>query len=251
MENKTNRLYRDLSWLWPMWGSVSEYERHCANVERLINQHAEREVRSLLNIGCGAGKNVFNLKRRFSVTGIDISSAMLELAYKTNPECRFYQADMREFSLDGLFGAVLIDDAISYMTTEEDLKAVFSRAYDHLKPGGVMICGPDETKETFVQNHTTATKASEDSKPEHLDITFIENNYDPDLDDTVYETTMIFLIREYGKLRIEQDLHKLGLFSLDTWRNTLHDVGFKVSESLEDEEDRYYVTFACVRPLST
>ncbi len=249
MKIKTNRLYQDLSWLWPMWGSIQEYKLHCTNVVRLIKQHAEREVRSLLNIGCGAGKNVYNLKRYFSVTGIDISLDMLEIAGKTNPECRFHQADMREFSLNEQYDAILIDDAISYMTTAEDLKAVFCRAYDHLRPGGVMICGPDETKETFVQNQTAVAQASEDSKPKHLDIAFIENTYDPDPNDTVYETMMIFLIREHGKLRIEHDLHILGLFPLETWRNMLRDTGFKVFESLEDEEDREYVTFACVKTL--
>ena len=37
-----------------------------------------------------------------------------------------------------------------------------------------------------------------------MEITFIENNYDPNPEDDTYETTFIFLIREKGKLRIEQ-----------------------------------------------
>ena len=129
---QANALYRsalgpvcDLAWLWPLWGEPSEYAPYCAHVTRLIRQYARREVRSLLNLGCGGGKNIFNLRQDFAVTGLDISPAMLDLARRLNPECRFVQADMRTFSLPERFDAILIDDAISYMTTEADLRAVF------------------------------------------------------------------------------------------------------------------------------
>jgi trans-aconitate methyltransferase len=68
----------------------------------------------LLDIGCGGGKNVLNLKRQFAVTGVDLSSAMLAQAKELNPECMFVQGDMRTFRLDRTFDAVLMDDALSY-----------------------------------------------------------------------------------------------------------------------------------------
>jgi len=52
-----------------MWGDPTvEYAHYCAHVNRLIRQHAQRPVASLLNIGCGGGKNVFNLKEHYQVT---------------------------------------------------------------------------------------------------------------------------------------------------------------------------------------
>jgi trans-aconitate methyltransferase len=173
MADMTNRLYADLAWLWPMWGDPSEYVPYCDRVTQLIRQYAKREVRSLLNMGCGGGKNVFNLKQHFSVTGFDISPAMLDLARQLNPECRFVQADMRYFSLQERFDAVLIDDAICYMTMQADLRAVFERAYAHLNVDGVMVCGPDCTKETFTQNHTQVSHASSASKPEYVEAVFM------------------------------------------------------------------------------
>jgi len=248
MTDKTNRLYADLSWLWPLWGDASEYSPYCNHVTQLIRQYANREVYTLLNLGCGGGKNVFNLKKHFAVTGIDIAPAMLDLARQLNPECQFHQADMRKFSLQERFDAILLDDAISYVTAEEDLRAVFDRAYVHLNTGGVMVCGPDDTKETFSQNRTSISYAASASKPEHIDVVFVENNFDPEPDDTVYEATIIYLIREYGKLRIEHDLHFLGLFPLEAWRMLLLDVGFEIHEAKYTEDGRDYVTFACVKP---
>lgn len=43
----------------------------------------------MLDIGCGGGKNVFNLKGKFSVTGVDLSPAMLAQARLLNPESVF------------------------------------------------------------------------------------------------------------------------------------------------------------------
>ena len=249
MADQTYRLYSDLAWLWPLWGEPSEYAPYCAHVTRLIRQYARREVRSLLNLGCGGGKNVFNLKQDFAVTGLDISPAMLDLARQLNPKCRFLQADMRTFSLPERFDAILVDDVICYMTTEADLRAVFERAYLHLNVGGVMVCGPDDTPETFVQNYTKATHAAAAAKPEHVEVVFIENSYDPAPEDTEYEALMIYLIRENGRLRIEQDQHHLGLFSLDVWRRLLLDGGFEIHAVEYHEDGKSFVEFACVKAV--
>jgi SAM-dependent methyltransferase len=248
MNKNTNRLYDDLAWLWPLWGDPTEYAQYCDHVTHLIRQYARRDARSLLNVGCGGGKNAFNLKRNFQVTGLDISPAMLDLARQLNPECRFLQGDMRDFSLDEQFDAVLIDDAICYMISEAELRQVFDGAYAHLKAGGVMIAGPDDTKEDFHQNRTRISHATSASKPENVDVVFIENDYDPQPEDDVYEATMIYLIRENGKLRVERDLHLLGLFSIDAWRKALRGAGFEIHEARYVEDEKEYVTFACVKP---
>jgi SAM-dependent methyltransferase len=151
-----NRLYDDLAWLWPMWGDPStEYRSYCDHVGSLFKKYSKREILSFLNLGCGGGKNVSNLKREFDVTGLDISPAMIELAKQSNPECAFVQADMRSFTLEKRYDVILVDDAVAYITAEEDLRSLFKNAYEHLFPGGVMIAGPDDTTETFEQNKTS------------------------------------------------------------------------------------------------
>ena len=58
----------------------------------------------LLDVGCGAGVPVvrFLVNAGFEVTGVDISSAMLELARRHVPQARFYKMDMRR--LDSVAG---------------------------------------------------------------------------------------------------------------------------------------------------
>ncbi len=243
------RLYSDLAWLWPMWGDPAvEYAHYCDHIVRLINQHSRRPVTSLLNIGCGGGKNAFSLKEHYQVTGLDLSPAMLELARTLNPSCEFIEGDMRSFSLGRTFDAILMDDGISYMAGRADLSAAFQAAFCHLNPGGVMVTTPDVTKETFRQNQTVVTPAINRAKPDTMDIVFIENMYDPDPMDEHYEVTMLFLIRENGRLRIEADRHTLGLFSLDIWRQVLSEVGFVAHEGKYVDDKNEYAVFACTKP---
>jgi hypothetical protein len=65
----TYHLYTDLAWLWPIWGyAASEYAHYCQHVTSLVRQYGERPATTLLNIGCGGGKNVLNrLQVRSSV----------------------------------------------------------------------------------------------------------------------------------------------------------------------------------------
>ena len=57
-------------------------------------------------------------------------------ARRINPECEHLVGDMRTLRLGRTFDAVLVHDAICYMTTEADLRAAMATAFEHLRPGG-------------------------------------------------------------------------------------------------------------------
>jgi SAM-dependent methyltransferase len=242
--NDTCHLYTDLAWLWPMWGdAATEYAHYCRHVTGLIRKHSKRPAATLLDVGCGGGKNVLNLKREFDVTGLDLSPAMLAQAKELNPGCTFVQGDMRTFRLGRDFDAVLIDDAISHMNSRTDFVAALRSASAHLKPGGVLIATPDVTNETFQQNKTTTARTARDG----MDVVFVENVYDPDPGDEQYETTILYLIRDQGRLRIQTEHWTMGIFSLDTWRQVLGEAGLDVQEGRYNSGDDEYTVFACVK----
>lgn len=247
MEN-TWHLYTDLAWLWPMWGDAAdEYAHYCRHITGLIEQHAKRPVHTLLDIGCGGGKNAFNLKQKFSVTGADLSPAMLAQARELNPESVFIHGDMRTFRLGRTFDAVLMDDAISHMTCLADFEAAFRTASAHLDPGGILVATPDVTTETFRQNRTTATPATRKGTRDDIDVVFVENVYDPDPADEHYELTILYLIRDQGQFRLETDHWMMGLFSLETWRRVLLESGLEVHEGRYNKGEDEHTVFACVK----
>ncbi len=150
---------------------------------------------------------------------------------------------MRSFRLGRAFDAVLMDDAISHMNCRADFESAFRTAHAHLNPGGVLIATPDVTIETFRQNKTTTTPAARDG----LEVVFVENVYDPDPADEQYETTILYLIRDNGHLRIETEHWTMGIFSLDTWRHVLRQTGFEVHEGRYCPGEDEYTLFACVK----
>ena len=75
---------------------------------------------------------------------------MLELSRSINPECEHIEGDMRTLRLTGrTFDAVFVHDAVSYLTTEADLRAAFETAFVHLRPGGAALFEPDHVRETY------------------------------------------------------------------------------------------------------
>lgn len=237
-----HRLYNDLSWLWPFWGGVEEYALESELFSRLIKQYARIPVKTLLDVGCGGGKNVFNLKKHFTVTGLDISDNMLENAKVLNPDCEFVKGDMRNYKLGRRFDSIFLNDSIAYMTSKEDLLATFQNAFKHLNTGGVLICYVETVKGKLGQNRTDVTKSTKGD----IEIVFIENYYDPNPNDDMFDGLFVYIIRENGKLRVETDFHELGIFELDYWRDALQKAGFNIHELSFPEENFEETVFVCI-----
>jgi SAM-dependent methyltransferase len=219
-------MYSDLAWTWPIISPPEDYVAEGARFAQLLSEHVAGDARTLLDLGCGGGHFMATLKRRFAVTGVDVSDAMLGLSRALNPDCEHVRGDMRSVRLGQVFDAVFMGDSLDYMQSEDDLRAAFLTAWEHLRPGGALVLGLGETSESFRQNRTTvSTHARGD-----VEITFIENDYDPDPADTVYETTFVYLVRRAGRQEIHTDHHVGGLFPRETWLRALRETGFDVTE---------------------
>lgn len=157
---------------------------------------------------------------------MDLSAGMLDHSIKLNPGVEHHIGDMRTVRLGRKFKAVVIHDAISYLLTEEDLKATFTTAATHLEPNGVFVTSPDHFRETFRDPRVDFSTRSDGE----TELTFIEFGYDPDPNDTTVEAVMFYLVRKGGKLRIEQDRHIMGLFPRQTWLSLMEEAGFLVEQ---------------------
>lgn len=240
------RLYRDLAWTWPIVSPPGRYVREAHEIRRLIRGRAPA-ASTLLHLGCGGGHLDKTLKRSFEITGVDLSPAMLALARRLNPEVAYRVGNMRAIRLRRTFDAVVIADSVAYMLTERELRAAFETAFVHLAPGGVFLTYVERTPATFRQNATTRTVARRGD----VEVVLIENQHDPDPGDTTYESTFIYLIRSRGRLRVETDRHRLGLFPLPVWRRLLRRTGFRVTQVVGEPDRpgaRGNATFLCVRP---
>ena len=248
--NNHHRLYSDLSWTWPIISPPEDYIQETEWFCKIIREHSQIEVKTLLNLGCGGGHNDYTLKTHFSVTGLDTSGAMLNLARKLNPEATYLLDDMRTVRLGVFFDAVTIFDSVNYMLSVQDLRAAFTTAFEHLKPGGVFLTLVEESVDCFHNNKTTCSTHVKGD----IEITFIENYYDPDPTDTTFEATFIYLIRRGSRLEIETDHHLCGIFDMKIWLDQLRGVGFDVKQlELRDPNlgERSYPMLLCIKAYSS
>ena len=73
-----------------------------------------------------------------------------------------------------------------------------------------------------------------------VEITVFENNYVPPEEPSTYEATLVYLIRQDGKLSIHTDRPTLGLFSQTEWLSVMEDAGLEVKQlRLEGVYDQF------------
>ena len=224
MADRQHRLYGDLAHLWPLMSPPEDYEEEAGYWLRELRKRLVPGRRRILDLGCGGGHNLHHLTGQFDATAVDLSEAMLAHSRLLNPGVAHHVGDMRTVRLGETFDAVLIHDAICYMTTKSDLLAVFATARAHLRPGGVLIVAPDHYTETF----SPPSVEYETNRDDETELTYVEYSTDLDPSDTTIETTFVFFIKRNGKLLMEVDSYTTGLFPLATWESLLSKAGFEV-----------------------
>ena len=218
------RLYNDLSYLWPVISPPDEYAEEAGYWRRALWDRLGPGEHRILELGVGGGHNLSHLTSDFRATAVDISPQMLALSIKLNPGVQHHLGDMRTVRLGQTFDGVLIHDAISYMLTEGDLRAVFATAKIHLRRGGVLLVAPDWVREVF--KGTTVLHWVR--KKGDVEVTIQEYLHDPDPADTELESIFTYTINERGNQRVEQDTHITGLFPVSTWTGLMEETGFEV-----------------------
>ncbi len=217
------KLYNELASWFPLLTPPGDYAEEAGIYRRIIDRYRDEGLpRTLLELGCGGGHNASHLKEHFQLTLTDISPAMLSLSRKLNPECEHLPGDMRTLRLERLFGAVLIHDAISYMTTRADLAAALRTASAHCAPGGVALFCPDFVKETF---HPGVEHGGADGEGRGL--RYLEWIWDEDPGDEQYQVEFAYLLRKGADVGVDYERHILGLFSRGEWERLIREAGFE------------------------
>lgn len=240
------RLYGDLAPWFHLLTAPSDYADEADRYRRLITE-ACPDARTLLELGSGGGNNASHLHEHFTCTLSDVSPQMLALSRTLNPECEHVLGDMRTLRLGRTFDAVLVHDAVVYMTTEEMLADCMSTAHAHTRPGGVALFVPDHTRETFAPRTGHGGHDGDGGRA----LRYLEWVVDPDPSDTEYEVDYAVVLREPGQEpRVVHDHHVEGLFPEHTWLHLLDHAGFQATPVRADpaDDDESQTVFVGRRP---
>lgn len=183
----------------------------------------KKPPRKVLEIGCGPGLRLAVLKQwqgKYDPEGLDRDMSILNLAQARLPETPLYCADMRDFSLDTRYDAVLaLFGLIGYMPDVDHMVKALTRMREHLAPHGVLLLEPWLTPETAINHYLRADSAERPGMEVHrMNFTRIVDNK------TIL--SIHYLIGDRHGIRHVQEIKQLTMFTDQQYHDALEAAGF-------------------------
>lgn len=226
-------MYTDLAQWWPLLSPPQDYADEAAVLGGLLRT-GRRPVQRVLELGSGGGHVAHHLGGQAAMTLVDLSPQMLAMSRLINPTCEHVVGDMRTIRLGRHFDAVLVHDAIDYLLTEDEVRALGRTLAEHLAPGGVAVLAPDHIAESF----EPGTQCGGSDAPDGRAARYLEWTWDPDPTDTWVHGEYAFVLRDHdGTITTAHESHRFGLFARDRWIDLLGEAGLSTVAVLEQTDD--------------
>lgn len=220
------RLYTDLATWWPLLSAPNEYDEEAAWIVAAFENEMGRFPAHVLELGSGGGNLASHLAPHARLTLVDLNQEMLDVSQRLNPGAEHVRGDMRSVRLGKRFDAVLIHDAIMYMTTIQDLDAALATARAHLADEGVIVVVPDHVAETLEVRVDTGGHDADDGSGRG--VRYLEWTHAALPGSSTYEVDFAIMTRDAdGSVEVTHDKHTEGIFTRLAWRESFARAGFK------------------------
>jgi SAM-dependent methyltransferase len=149
-------VFRQSARLYDAVYSWKDYPREAELVHEFV-QARKPGGATLLDVACGTGAHLAELRGRYRCEGLDLDPNLLSVARGRLPDVPLHEGDMRDFDLGRRFDVVTcLFSSIGYMLAVEELEASVAAMARHLEPGGVLLVEPWLTPEAVVTPHVGA-----------------------------------------------------------------------------------------------
>ena len=202
--------------------SFKDYLDEAVRLQNLIIKYLESEGNSLLDVACGTGLHLKNLKDDFSCTGVDISKSMLKIARKNAKGVTFKEADMKTLRIGKQFDVIIcLLSSIGYVKTAASLEKTIRNFSKHLKKGGLALIEPSHAKSVYVNGEPRITTYNgKDAKIARVNFTKFRQ--------ATAVLNMHILIADRGKdAKYFVDRHELGIFGINNTLRIMKAAGLK------------------------
>ncbi len=133
--------------------AFKDYVWECERLGQIIDEQ-NPIAETLLDVACGTGMHLMNLKKRFRCDGFDLDPNLLAIAKARNPECQFHLGDMLNLKLEKKYDVITcLFSSIGYAPDVDSMNAAINQMGQHLKKGGLLIVEPWLAPEVFVDGH--------------------------------------------------------------------------------------------------
>lgn len=184
---------------------IKDYGAEVAELRRII-QDACPTAESLLDVACGTGAHLAELRRWYTVEGVDLSPAMLAVARGRLAGVPLHAGDMRTLNLGKSFDAVIcLFSSIGYVTDPAEMRSTVGRLAAHVAPGGVLVLDgwirPDEWRGDYRGEPDVAR----DEEVMVVRVAFSSR------EGSVTELDMHHLVRTQAGIEYFSEVHRLAL----------------------------------------
>lgn len=167
---------------------------------------------TLLDVACGTGLHLEQMRARYRVEGLDINPTLLQAARRRlGKGVALHQADMTNFQLECSYDVVTcLFGSISFLVEEERMRNAVAVMARHLAPGGVLCIEPWLSPEQYWRRHIKLNVSEHDDRK-------IAWMYVGREDQGVVTNEIHFLVGEPAGVRHFVEVQKQGLFRLDQY----------------------------------
>ena len=189
-------------------------------------QSSSAPVRSVMDVGCGAGPLTKALVDvGFEVTGVDTSAELLQLARANVPKAHFIHASLYDTEIRDCDAVVAVGEPLTYHSEEADadnlVGTFFERVAAALPPGGLLIFDVIGLGEPPLAGRTWSSGD---------DWAVLVETKENQTARTLVRDIQVF--RRIGDAyRRNHEVHRVHLFDLSVLRNQLSLYGFETETS--------------------
>lgn len=111
--------------------------------QTLIELHRP-DARTLVDFGCGTGRDLEFLAKGFDCIGVDLQPGMVDHAHQVRPELDIRTGDMRTVRLGQRMDVVTcMGNSLAYVHDNEEISQVFATFAAHAQPEALLVlCSP-------------------------------------------------------------------------------------------------------------
>ncbi|WP_330239200.1 class I SAM-dependent methyltransferase [Streptomyces sp. NBC_00525] len=135
----TNLLYRD-----PALYDAVQADSTGAGMCLALVESYRPDARTLIDFGCGTGRDLHTLAERFECVGLDLQPGMVGYALRTRPTLDIRIGDMRTARLGRRMDVVTcLGNSLAYVHGNSEITQVFATFAAHVRRGGLLVlCSP-------------------------------------------------------------------------------------------------------------
>lgn len=200
---------------------IKDYAGEAEQLHRIITDTCPT-ARTLLDVACGTGAHLAELRRWYTVEGADASPAMLEVARQRLPGVPLHLADMRTLDLGRNFDAVTcLFSSIGYVTEPSELRSTVERLAAHVSPGGVLILDGWIRPQDWQDEHRPGPDVASDDEMMVVRMSFGRRA------GRITELDMHHLLRIESGVEYFVEAHRLALVPTDEYVAAVENAGMK------------------------